>query len=96
MGRYVIMPDHIHYFAMATDSGIDYENWVTYWKSQFTKQNGNASKNWQTDHRETRIRNEQQYDEKWEYVHNNPVRHGLVANADDWPFQGEIHELRWH
>ena len=35
------------------------------------------------------------YEEKWEYVRNNPVRAGLAARAEDWPFQGVIHELMW-
>ncbi|MFL6519487.1 MAG: hypothetical protein ACJ8NS_04645 [Chthoniobacterales bacterium] len=26
---------------------------------------------------------------------NNPVRHGLVKNAEDWPYQGVLNELRW-
>src|SRR3954464_12711051 len=38
VGRYMIMPDHIHFFAAATESTIEYENWVKYWKSQFTKE----------------------------------------------------------
>ena len=50
MGRYVIMPDHVHFFAAATDSLISYENWVKYWKSQFTKRHGVAGHRWQTDH----------------------------------------------
>ena len=38
MGRYVIMPDHIHFFAADVDSDIPYENWIRYLKSQITKQ----------------------------------------------------------
>jgi hypothetical protein len=41
------------------------------------------------------MRNEQHYHEKWEYVRLNPVRAGLAARADDWPWQGELNELRW-
>lgn len=37
-----------------------------------------------------------QYKEKWEYVRNNPVRKGLVANADDWPYQGRTNAFEWH
>ena len=95
VGRYVIMPDHIHYFAAATLSPIPYENWVRYWKSQFTKRHRVAAHRWQTDHWDFRMRNETQYEEKWLYVQQNPERKGLVAKAADWPFQGEIHELRW-
>jgi putative transposase len=28
VGRYVVMPDHIHLFSAATDSPIRYQNWV--------------------------------------------------------------------
>lgn len=28
-------------------------------------------------------------------VRNNPLRHGYVTEADDWPYQGELNELRW-
>ncbi|MFO1092807.1 MAG: hypothetical protein U0992_05755 [Planctomycetaceae bacterium] len=35
------------------------------------------------------------YEEKWEYVQNNPVLPGLVQRAEDWPYRGEIHQLRW-
>jgi len=96
MGRYVIMPDHIHFFAAATETNIDYDNWVAYWKSQFSKRHKNRDHRWQSDHWDTRMRNEDVYEEKWEYVRWNPVRHELVANPEDWLFQGEIHELRWN
>jgi len=29
-------------------------------------------------------------------VKNNPVRHGHVACAEDWPYQGELNILEWH
>lgn len=96
MGRYVVMPDHVHFFAAMTDVDIAYENWVTYWKSQFSKRHKQASHRWLSDHWDTRLRNESVYEEKWEYVRANPVRHGLVATPEAWPYQGEIHELRWH
>ena len=95
MGRYMILPDHIHDFAGATDAGIKYDNWVRYWKSQFSKRHSNPKHRWETDHGDTRIRSEESYEEKWEYVRWNPVRHGFVERPEDWPFQGEIHELRW-
>jgi len=28
--------------------------------------------------------------EKWNYVRDNPVRAGLVENAEAWPYQGEV------
>jgi REP element-mobilizing transposase RayT len=95
VGRYVIMPDHIHYFAGATNSPISYDRWVTYWKSQFTKQRRMGSHLWLTGHWDVRLRSMSKYEEKLEYVAQNPVRRGLVSTAKDWPFCGEIHQLRW-
>jgi putative transposase len=96
MGRYMILPDHIHFFAAATESHITYDAWVQYWKSQFSKRHHSPEHRWQTDHWDTRVRNENSYESKWEYVRWNPVRHGLVDRPEDWPYQGEIHELRWN
>ena len=100
MGRYVILPDHIHYFAAPGNLPISLDNWVTYWKSQFTKSyrkqfSSPPPFDWQTDHWDTRLRTWERYSEKWEYVRYNPVRHGLVSKPEDWPFQGMIHDLRW-
>lgn len=95
VGRYVIMPDHIHLFAAPGDMDIDLDKWVRYWKSQFTKRHGIPEHRWQDDHWDTRLRSDESYEFKWMYVLNNPVRHGLVKCADDWPFQGELNILPW-
>ncbi len=50
---------------------------------------------WQADFWDTQMRDGDQYHRKWLYVRENPVRAGLVADADAWPFQGEVHSLWW-
>jgi putative transposase len=95
LGRYIIMPDHIHFFAGATRSDIEYDNWVQYWKSQFSKRHKNRAHRWLTGNWDTRMRTAAAHEEKWEYVRWNAVRHGLVPNSEDWPYQGQIHELPW-
>ena len=42
------------------------------------------------------LRTGESYAQKWEYVRNNPVRKRLVANTDDWPYQGRVNVLEWH
>ena len=42
-----------------------------------------------------RLRQNESYSEKWDYVRHNPVRAGLANDADTWPYQGELNELRW-
>jgi hypothetical protein len=50
---------------------------------------------WLNDHWDCRIRNGDVYEQKWQYARYNPVRAGLVACPDDWPYQGEVFKLRW-
>ncbi len=95
VGRYVVMPDHVHYFAWATPESRDYQNWVKYWKSKFSKSHGKKNLRMQSDNWDTRMRCESQYEEKWQYVRQNPVRAGLVENADHWEFSGVVYDLKW-
>jgi hypothetical protein len=37
LGRYVIMPDHVHFFAGWTGVDLSFDAWVRYWKSQVSK-----------------------------------------------------------
>ena len=81
--------------ALATQVLSPLDNWVRFWKSQFSKRDQNPQRRWQVDHWDTRLRRGDSYDGKWEYVRNNPVRAGLVVRPEDWPFGGELHDLRW-
>ncbi|HMG05628.1 MAG TPA: hypothetical protein VK581_09205 [Chthoniobacterales bacterium] len=39
VGRYVIMPDHLHFFAAPSfECRSSFSAWMQFWKSQFTKQ----------------------------------------------------------
>ena len=95
VGRYIILPDHLHVFAAWIDGTIALENWVQYWKSQFTKLQIPNTGRWQAGHWDTRIRGFTHYESKWNYVRDNPVRHKLVAHTADWPYQGEMYILNW-
>ena len=41
------------------------------------------------------MRTQEQYLRKLEYVSQNPVRQGLVARSEEWPYQGRLNELVW-
>ena len=69
---------------------------MRFWKSRVTIAIGkHKGEVWQRDHWDKQLRRGESYEEKWEYVRNNPVRHGYVKSADDWPYQGVLNELRW-
>ena len=99
VGRYILMPDHVHFFcapAMAEYPSL--KKWTAYWKSIAAARwpHPEDGKVWERDCWDTQLRRDESYAEKWAYVRNNPVRAGLVAAPDDWPFQGEMKVLRWH
>jgi hypothetical protein len=50
---------------------------------------------WQRHHWDRQLRSGETYGDKWEYVRSNPIRHGYIADADDWPYQRELNVLRW-
>ncbi len=97
VGRYVILPDHIHFFC--APNGLEapsLEAWIKFWKSLVARKLGRAGGAvWQRHHWDRQLRRGESYDEKWEYVRSNPLRHALVLEADKWPYQGELNELRW-
>ena len=98
IGRYVIMPDHVHFFCAPELSAKTLPIFLGFWKEWTSKaikrQLGITNSVWQEEFFDHILRSSESYSEKWNYVRNNPVRHGFVANADDWPWQGEIEELR--
>lgn len=95
VGRYVLMPDHLHLFCSPTNTDITLDAWIRYWKSRFRRQVSNPEWRWQPHHWDTRLRRGENYSEKWEYVRQNPVRAGLIGDPEAWPYQGECHVLRW-
>jgi len=96
IGRYVVLPDHVHLFCAPWDwPPPPLKTWVTYWKRLVTKETGLRGI-WQEGFWDTQLRHHESYGAKWDYVQQNPVRHGMVHDASDWPYQGEIEVLDWH
>lgn len=99
VGKYVIMPDHVHLFATpATFEVEDIRGWSAYWKSIAARNwpRPDEMPVWQADVWDTQLRAGDRYSEKWEYVRANPARAGLVENPEEWPYRGELNEFRWH
>jgi REP element-mobilizing transposase RayT len=92
VGRYVIMPDHVHLFVRG---GLDFSlrQWVRVLKRVLSKAISSVPPHWQQGFFDHLIRQSESYAEKWEYVRQNPVRAGLVQDPDEWPWQGELVRL---
>jgi REP element-mobilizing transposase RayT len=96
VGRYVVMPDHIHLFCSpGIHEAVGIAQWVAHWKRLVSQQLPDLQSIWQRDCWDTQLRHHESYTEKWEYFQNNPVRAGLVENSNDWPFQGTVNHLPW-
>ena len=95
VGRFVLMPDHVHFFASGGPSAKKLEQCIAKWKEWTSKRIlpvlQRPSPLWQPRFFDHLLRSDESRSQKWDYVKNNPVRAGLVAQAADWPFQGSVH-----
>jgi putative transposase len=90
VGRYVIMPDHVHLFVRRPND-LELGRWVGMLKQTLAKQIApGTSPIWQRGFFDHVLRSDESYGDKWNYVRENPVRAGWVTKADDWPYSGEI------
>ena len=97
VGNYVLMPDHLHFFARSEIGARCMANWVQMWKSVSSRRIAAAlaikQPIWQTDYFDRYLRSSESYSEKWHYVEQNAVRAGLVETMEAWPYRGTIHDL---
>ena len=71
--KYCIMPDHIHFIISIHTDTIS--RVMKQFKGSITKQIGRSI--WQKSFHDHGIRNQQDYDEIWEYIENNPLKYTL-------------------
>ena len=94
VGRYVIMPDHLHLFcAPVGQTAESVARWVAYWKRLASISMPQLDDVWQRNCWDRQLRDAHHYEDKWEYVRENPVRKGLIKHAEAWPYQGCLNDL---
>ncbi len=92
-----ILPDHIHALWQLPDSDADYASRWSLIKSGFSRGLSPAERSmskirkrekgiWQRRYWEHAIRNDADFERHIDYIHYNPVKHGLVTRVADWPF----------
>ena len=92
------MPDHFHLFVALDDSRVRLSGWMKSLKNSLSKtvrSAGFEAPHWQKGFFDHVLRGSESYSQKWLYVRENPVRAGLVAEADSWPFAGEVNDLEY-
>ncbi|HEY8902064.1 MAG TPA: transposase [Chthoniobacterales bacterium] len=96
VGRYVLMPDHAHLFVALPQDGISLPQWVRALRTMMGKrllELGSDKPHWQEGFFDHVLRSTESYGQKWDYVRMNPVRAGLCAEPESWPYQGEIERI---
>jgi putative transposase len=97
-----LLPDHLHCVMVLPEDETDFSNRWGAIKSLFSKglgrsgvqkvpvSSGRSSRGevgiWQRRYWEHLIRDEQDYQQHLDYIHFNPVKHGLVQAPLDWPW----------
>ena len=79
----LLMPDHVHLILAFPEIEKRVQTTVSKWKEWTAK---SLKIEWQRDFFEHRLRKEEGFREKADYVLANPVRAGLVQKAEDWPY----------
>lgn len=95
VGRYVVMPDHVHFFATSqhADSKPLHDavgKWKEWTAKRILKLTDGAAPLWQPEFFDHLLRSEESLAAKWTYIRENPVRAGLVSRAEDWPYAGSV------
>ncbi len=94
----VVLPDHLHCIWQLPEGDADNARRWALIKSAFSRRlicterrsqvrvNRRERGIWQRRFWERVIQNDADLNAHIEYIHNNPVKHGLVAEAVDWPY----------
>jgi putative transposase len=61
IGRYVVLPDHLHLFCAPKDLNHTLETWVRFWKSRLWQEIPKSDRQWEAHHWDTRLRQEESY-----------------------------------
>lgn len=93
----VVMPDHVHLLIQPFIK-VEHEFWsigsiLHSIKSYSAKQIPNVmlhiGKVWQDGRYEQMIKDEKEFQNKWEYIRQNPVKDGLSKTPEEYPFLWE-------
>ncbi len=103
LDAWVILPDHFH--SLITLETETISNVMHAFKISFSRRirdNVRPGKVWQNRFWEHVIRDEEDLNRHLDYIHYNPVRHGLAANPFDYPhsslqryFENGMYETNW-
>ncbi|MGE0824200.1 MAG: transposase [Candidatus Binatia bacterium] len=100
----VVLPDHLHCLWQLPEGDCDFSTRWQMIKTEFsrrvpapTKKDGSKTI-WQPRFWEHVIRHEQDFRRHLDYIHYNPVKHGLVSAPAAWPYSSfrRFVRMKWY
>ena len=86
---FVIMPDHVH-LLLTVEDGMTIEKAMQLIKGRFSHRLSHEfsykGEVWQRGFSEVQVMNRESLETHREYIAQNPVKAGIAASADDFPF----------
>jgi putative transposase len=86
---FVVMPEHVH-LLLTPAPGVTLERSIQFIKGGYshalTAELGRAGEVWQRGFTDHRIRDKNDFDNHRAYIHENPVRRGLVKLAENYRY----------
>jgi putative transposase len=100
-----VLPDHLHIVMTLPAGDADFSNRLSLIKRRFTaavartgmripRHSNGEHALWQRRFWEHTIRDDRDFERHVDYIHFNPVKHGLVARVCDWPHSSFHHYVR--
>lgn len=91
----VVLPDHLHAVIEMQDAAAAYPRLWQDIKKGFTRRVAPRGPSpWQPRYWEHTVRDERDLQAHVDYVHINPLKHGLVERVHDWPHSTFHHHVR--
>jgi putative transposase len=88
---YVLMPEHVHLLLSEPDRG-PLCGALQSLKISVARRAGRGPL-WQRRYYDRNVRDHEEFVEKLRYIHRNPVKRGLCARPQDWPWSSFRHYL---
>ena len=91
---WVILPDHFHLVLKPAEEQLDryiHDLKLSFGAIYRRKHKLQSGRVWQSRYWDHVIRNQSDFNHHVDYIHFNPVKHGLVRNPCDWQYSS-IHD----
>lgn len=94
----VVLPDHLHCLWTLPSGDADYPVRWAHIKTEFSRRIPSGERRrasrimkrerglWQRRYWEHHVRDDDDFRSRVNYIHFNPVKHGLVSTVADWPY----------